>query len=204
MEEQIVKLSDAVAKLLSEENKDRSLGEVSELLNEYIIEIKELVDSGGITYDELRNEIYKHIDVDNGIIPGSVSQLLIGCMGDSESCPLKSEMPEDVPFAYDINLKKIIPMSKSTTPITENTYAILYITGDPRRISIDSLKELEHRGFKKLRIEYKEISSINYKKINIDNLEKYIFRQPEKTSFNPLVVLGFIALLFFILYKFRF
>ena len=39
----IVKLSDAVSKLLDEDNKDKSL-EVSEELNTYLIEIKELVE----------------------------------------------------------------------------------------------------------------------------------------------------------------
>ena len=39
MEEEITKLTNAVAELLSEENKDKSLGEVSEDLNNYLIDI---------------------------------------------------------------------------------------------------------------------------------------------------------------------
>ena len=57
MENNIVKLSDAVARLLNEDNKNKTLGEVSRELNEYLIEIKELVESNEISYDTLKDEI---------------------------------------------------------------------------------------------------------------------------------------------------
>ena len=47
MNEQIVKLSEAISKLLSEENKNKSLGELDDELSEYMVEIKELSESGG-------------------------------------------------------------------------------------------------------------------------------------------------------------
>ena len=65
----IVKLSDAVSKLLDEDNKDKSLGEVSEELNAYLIEIKELVESNEINYDTLKDEIRKHIQTKESIKP---------------------------------------------------------------------------------------------------------------------------------------
>jgi hypothetical protein len=189
---EIIKLSDAVAKLLDQDNKNKSLGEVSQELNDYIIEIKELVDTGDITYDELKEEIKT--------LPNSLAQLLMGCVGGTDSCPMKKESPEDIPFAYDNKTKKLIPMSKFTSPLTEDTYAVIYISGDPRNVSVESLRDLEIAGFKKLRIEYKGIEQSSYKTINIDNLKRYIYSKPEKDSNVGIVVMVFIVMVALILF----
>ena len=60
-----------------ETNKDKSLGEVSAELNDYLIEIKELVESNEISYDELKEEIRKHLKSKDKVKPGSVAQLLM-------------------------------------------------------------------------------------------------------------------------------
>ena len=201
MDEKIVSLSEAVSRLLSENNKNKSLGELSEDLNSYLIEIKELVDSGGISFEQLREEISKHINLEEPNLPGSIKQLLIGCIGGEEgSCPVKSEEPENVPFAYDSNLKKIVPLSKYVKPITGDTYAVLYLTGNPLNIDVSSLKELEEAGFKKLKIEYKEISNADYKTINIENLKKYIYEKPEGDKFNGYMILTLLFAIFLLIY----
>jgi hypothetical protein len=203
MDIQIVNLSKAVSEILSSKNRSLSLGEASQELNNYIIHIKELVDNGSITLNDLSNEIVKHIKNKDEIIPNSLAQLLIGCVGDKNSCLMKQEKPEDVPFIYNHQTQKLQALSKENTPFSDDSTAVLYITGSPEKINIESLKFLEDQGFKKLRIEYKDINSANYKVINVDNLKKYIYTQPEKDIYKSVFIIGFILLLIFILYKFQ-
>lgn len=203
MDIQIVNLSKAVTEILSSKNRSLSLGEASQELNNYIIHIKELVDNGSITLNDLSNEIVKHIKNKDEIIPNSLAQLLIGCVGDKNSCLMKQEKPEDVPFIYNHQTQKLQPLSKENTPFSDDSTAVLYITGSPEKINIESLKFLEDQGFKKLRIEYKDVNSANYKVINVDNLKKYIYTQPEQDIYKSVFIIGFILLLIFILYKFQ-
>lgn len=195
-------LSKAVSEILSPSNKNLSLGEASEKLNSYIIEIKELVDSGDISLDDLRDEITKNLNNTEKIIPNSLAQLLVGCVGEKESCPLKQEKGEDVPFMYDSKNDVISPLSKHVLPLTSDSVAVLYLTDHPKKINLNIFKYLENKGFKKLRIEYKDTNSANYKVIDIDNLKRYIHSKPsEKDIYQSLVILGFILVLIFILYK---
>ena len=195
-------LSKAVGEILSPSNKSLSLGEASEKLNSYIITIKELVDSGDISLDELRDEITKHLDGEEKIIPNSLAQLLIGCVGDKDSCLMKQEKAEDIPFIYDSETDTIRALSNVVLPLTNDSTAVLYLTDHPKNIKTGIFKYLESQGFKKLRIEYKDTNSLNYKVIDIDNLKRYIYSQPaEKDIYQSLAILGFILLLVFILYK---
>jgi hypothetical protein len=197
-----ITLSKAVSELLSATNKDKSLGEASEELNNYIIKIKELVDEGDVTLEELREEITKNLNSDQEVVPNSLAQLLIGCVGDSESCLMKAEKPEDVPFLYNPQTHILQPLGKMKTPLTNDSVAVLYVTGSPDKINVESLKMLEDSGFKKLRIEYKDIKSANYKVINIDNLKRYIYSKPtEKDALQSIMILGFLLLIIFMLYK---
>ena len=82
-------LSQAVSELLSPENKNLSLGEASEQLNDYIIKIKDLVDSGDINLEDLKNEIAKNLNNTDKIVPNSLAQLLVGCVGDKDACLMK-------------------------------------------------------------------------------------------------------------------
>jgi hypothetical protein len=194
MDEKLVKLSDAVAKLLSSENKDKSLGETSKELNEYIIQIKELVEKGDISYDTLQEEISKHLNENDITVPGSLAQLLIGCISTDGSCPLQKSKKEDIPFAYDNKLNKIIPLSSKIKPDNKESYAVLYITGNPANINLESLYYLHDTGFNKLKIQYKEITSASYNTLYVENLKKYIYSQPEQN--NSLYIVGiFIVLL---------
>ena len=162
MEDNITKLTDAVAKLLSRENKDKSLGEVSQELNDHLIEIKELVESNQISYDSLKEEIRKHIEFKDGLKPGSIGQLLIGCMEGSE-CAMSKETPEDIAFAYDTKNKVIVPLTNLKGPISADSYCVLYINGSPSDINVGSLRELEQTGFKN----YIEISKQDFSKNGI-------------------------------------
>jgi hypothetical protein len=192
-----INFSEAIAKLLSEENKDKSFGEVSEELNDYVVNIKEAVESGEITYETLQKEISKHLDSDDKTLPGSLAQLLIGCVGDKGSCPLNANKAQDIPFVYDNKYNKIFPLTRQEAPYNENNYAVLYFTGQPKNLNIESLKYLEKAGFNKLKIEYKNINTSKYKTIYIENLKKYIYSQPEKGDDNLLYLLGIIFILLF-------
>jgi len=203
MNDKTINLSEAINKLLSVENKDKSFGEVSEELNEYVVNIKEAVESGDLTYETLQKEISKHLQDGDKTIPGSLAQLLIGCVGDKAACPLNSNKAQDIPFVYDNKYNKIFPLSKQEKPYSENNYAVLYFTGQPKNLNINSLKYLEEIGFNKLKIEYKNISNSKYKTIYIENLKKYIYSKPEKGDENLLYLLGiiFILFLFYLLVK---
>ena len=198
-----INFTDAISKLLSDENKDKSFGEVSEELNEYLVAIKEGVESGDITYEVLQKEISKHLDANELTLPGSLAQLLIGCVGDKGSCPLNTNKPQDIPFVYDNKYNKVFPLSKQNKPYSDSSYAVLYFTGQPKNLNIESLKYLEDIGFKKLKIEYKNVNTSNYKTIYIENLKKYIYSRPEKGDDNLLYLIGiiFVVLLLYLIVK---
>lgn len=194
-------LSKAVQKLLTGDTKNKSLGEVSEELNQYIIEIKDLVDQKEISLDDLKYEIAKYLKKDDKIIPGSLAQILVGCMGSESSCAMKEEHPEDVPFAYNHQHGTFVPLSSFKRPITDNTYAVLYVTGDPQKIKVESLQYLEEQGFKKLKVHYKNIDSADYTVFNVDNLKKYIHTRSKDGIFQDLMIIGFIIFLILVIYK---
>lgn len=165
--------SQIVRRLLSEENKDKLLGEISEDLEQYIVDIKNLVDSGVITYDRLRDEISRSLDIHEDPRPGSVAQMLLGCI-DEESCPMRQEEVLDVPFIYDKDNESVIPLTRIQQNVTDSSYAIVYVTGKPSDVSIDALKTLENSGFKRIKIMYKPTTKSKYKSFNIDNLQLYM------------------------------
>lgn len=194
-------LNKAVTELLSDENRNKSLGEVSSSLNNYIITIKELVDNGTITLDQLKEEITKHLDKKDLIKPNSLAHLLVGCVGDKNACMMKSEKPEDIPFIYDSKTQTLLPISNLTEPLTSDTYAVVYISGNPKNISIDAFKTLEAKGFNKLKIEYKGVANANYKTLTIDNLRHYIVNKPEKNISFSIMIIGFLLVVILIMYN---
>lgn len=190
MEGSIENLTDTVSRLLSEENKNKSIGEVSEELSEYLVNIKELVESNQISYEVLKKEIEKHIDFNKNIKPGSIGQLLVGCMVGSE-CAMSKETPEDIAFAYDSNKNVILPLTRLKNPISEKSYCVLYINGIPSDISLDSLKTLENAGFKKIKIKHKNLNETSYKTLDIEDINKYIeSKSQQDTSKYGIVISG--------------
>ena len=199
MEDNVLKLTDAVAKLLSRENKDKSLGEVSKELNDHLIEIKELVESNQISYDSLKEEIKKHIEFKDGLKPGSIGQLLIGCMEGNE-CAMSKETAEDVAFAYDTSKHVIIPLTNLKNPISNESYCVLYINGSPSDINVNSLKELEKTGFTKIKIKHKNINETSYKTLDIENINKYIEFSKQDFSKNGIMTVGTLLILILLIY----
>jgi hypothetical protein len=193
-------LSDAIKQLLSTDNKDKSLGEVSEELNEYIIKIKDLVYKNEIDLEELKEEISKNLNKDQ-ILPGSIAQLLVGCVDEEGACPMQSDHPEDVSFAYSQEEGGMVPLSNYSHPVTDKTYAVLWLTGDPKKIKMESLKGLEKKGFKRLKIQHKNIDSANYNVINIENLKRYINEKSNDGIYSDFMIMGFILLLIVIIYN---
>ena len=189
-----------VKRLLSEENKDKLLGEISEDLEQYIADIKNMVDAGTITYDQLRDEISKNLNIIEDQRPGSVAQMLLGCI-DEESCPMRQEEVLDIPYFYDKEQNKIIPITRISNSITNDSYAVIYITGSPSDISIDALKELEENGFNKIKIMYKRNTKTKYKTFNIDNLNLYMNPQNAFNYKTGALVLVLLAVILFLIYK---
>ena len=189
-----------VGRLLSEENKDKLLGEISEDLDKYIGDIKNMVDSGTITYDQLRDEISKNIKLEEDAIPGSVAQMLLGCI-DEESCPMRQEEILDIPYFYDTKLKEIIPMTRIDNPINSDSYAVVYITGNPSDISIDTLKGIEKRGFNKLKIMYKKSVRSKYRTMNINNINIYVASRSDFNYKTGLMVMLLLCVILYLLFK---
>jgi hypothetical protein len=162
-----------MTKLLSEENKDKLLGEISDELEQYIAEIKNMVDSGSITYDQLREEISKNINLRQDQQPGSVAQMLLGCI-DEESCPMRQEEIMDVPFFYDSKNKDVIPITKVSSSISPESSAVIYITGSPSDVSMNAIKSIQDKGFSKIKIMYKKSSRSSYRTFNINNVQLYM------------------------------
>ena len=189
-----------VKRLLSEENKDKLLGEISEDLEKYITDIKNMVDSGTITYDQLRDEISKNLNLDEDHVPGSVAQMLMGCI-DEESCPMRQEEVLDIPYFYDKRNKKLISITRLDSSITHESYAVVYITGNPSDISIDSLRELESKGFNRLKIMYKSNTKSKYRTFNIDNLNIYLNPQNMFNYKTGALVITLIAIILYLLIR---
>jgi len=189
-----------VRRLLSEENKDKLLGEISEELEQYVADIKNMVDSGTITYDQLRDEVSKNLNLNDEHLPGSVAQMLMGCI-DEESCPMRQEEVLDIPYFYDKQNKKLIPVTKLDGSITNDSYAVIYITGTPSDISIDSMKELERKGFSKIKIMYKKSTKTKYRTFNIDNLNLYLNPQNMFNFKTGALVMVLIAIILYFLLR---
>ena len=194
---EVVEFSKAVANLLTDENKNKSLGEVSGNLNNYLIEIKRLVETNEISSTKLRKEIQKHV-TDEKLKPGSVAQLLVGCINDE--CPLQKEVAEDISFIYDSVTRKLVPLTPISSPVSEESYAVLYISGDPSEIKISSLTEIEAMGFRRIKIKHKKLNESTYKTFSIDNLEDYILTNQnnfsQKGKFLLLVFLAVLLLIY--------
>ena len=202
MDKGYVKLSDAVAKLLTEDNKDKNLGEVSQELNNYLIEIKELVESNEISYDRLRDEIQKHMNLKEDVRPGSVAQLLVGCMNE-DSCPLQKEEAVDISFIYDHKTDKIVPLTKAYGPVSENSYCVIYINGRPESIKIEALMELESLGFKKIKIKHKKPSEANYSVLDISDIQSMINKNDTTFGSRGTMIIAIFLVMLLLLYLYR-
>lgn len=189
-----------MGRLLSEENKDKLLGEISDDLEQYVADIKNMVDSGTITYDQLRMEISKNLNISDEPKPGSVAQMLMGCI-DEESCPLRQEEVLDIPYLYDKEQHKIIPMTKLDSSLDTNSYAVIYITGSPEDISIDSLKSLESKGFTKMKIVYKKSMRSKYRTLNVENINNYMNPESMMNYKTGLLVTFLVVMLLYLIYK---
>lgn len=196
----IENFSRIMRKLLSEENKDKLLGEISDDLEQYIADIKNMVDAGTITYDQLRDEISKNLNIYEDQRPGSVAQMLMGCI-DEESCPMRQEEVLDIPYFYDKANKKIIPITRIDSSISSDSYAVIYVTGSPSDVSIDSLRELENKGFRKIKIMYKNSSKSKYRTFNIDNLNLYMNPASMFNAKTGVLVAFLLAIILYLYFK---
>lgn len=200
MELDYVNLSDAVAKLLTEDNKDKNLGEVSKELNTYLIEIKNLVETNEISYDQLKSEIQKHVDQGEDIKPGSVAQLLMGCVNENE-CPLQKEQAMDISFIYDYRSNKILPLTNITSPVSEESYCVIYINGSLESVKLEPLMELEKKGFKKIKIKHKKPSESVYKTMDVTSIQQAI--NMEKGFSTGSLLIAFFLVILVLIYMYR-
>ena len=160
-----------IRQLLSPENRNKLLGEIPEEFEQYIIDIRNMVDSGSITYEQLQSEISRNLDIREEPRPGSVAQMLLGCTRE-ESCPIRQEEILDVPYFYDTKDKTLIPITRISSAITPDSYAIIYLTGDPSGITKETFAELKRNGFNKVKIMYKNSTKSKYNMKVIEDLSK--------------------------------
>ena len=165
--------SDMIHKLLKDENKDTLLGEISDELEQYIVNIKDMVESGEITYSELQEEISNNLNINEQHRPGSVAQMLVGCI-DRDSCPMRQEEILDVPYFYDNEHESIIPITRADSAITQDSYAVIYLTGTPSDITPAIIDDLRKKGFNRLKIMFKESSTAKYKVLEIEDINSNI------------------------------
>lgn len=196
-------LTGIISELLDGSTRDLSYQEIPDVLQEKFLAVKERLDRGEISYDQLKAEILKHLNDMNTteeIRPGSMAQLLIGCLEEDGGICKKSE--GDFTFIYDNGLQLLdANVSEEGLIVNEDSYAIVYITGPPESISIDGLKKLESMGFKKMKINYKSADSLSYQTLDINNLSKYIYDKPEKIDNSGLLLFcALIVVLLLIMY----
>jgi hypothetical protein len=168
-----IKLTDAIGKLLSENNRDKTLGEIGEDLSGYLVKIKDMVKSGEITYSVLMEEISKYIERGQIPKPNTVAQLLMGCGEGDEWCPL-DESENEVSFYYDSEKNRFVSISEEDLPKNSDTCAVVFLTGNPKDLDISSFEGLAAKGFEKLKIKFKDVSDSIYKELEIGDLEKHI------------------------------
>ena len=208
MDNRKIKLSEAISQLLSTDNRDKSLGEIGEDLSDYLIQIKDMVENGEITYSGLTEEISKYFGDGENPKPGTVSQLLLGCVDGEGICAL-TEKASDVSFFYDQEQGRFVSIDEKDSPSNRDTCAVLYMNGDPREVDLHSFKEIGEKGFEKVKIRHKDVSESIYKEINISNLKKYIKRltpRPETTydeKINTFMSVCFLVLVLCIIYFVR-
>jgi len=195
MEIEKVKLEKAVQELLQRENRDRSPGEVSTELNSYLIEIKESVESGEIDHRRLGDEIRKNLEGDEKMLPGSVGQLLVGCISGEEACPMRKERATDVSFIYDKETGKILPLTKNVSPVSETSEAILYLNCSPENLDMESLRELTQSGFKNIKVRFKDPKKNTYVTLDSNEIKKMIFFQNFTQNNNLLFFITVVCLI---------
>ena len=173
MDSKLERFSGIMRKLLSEENRDKLLGDISEDIEESIMEVKDLIDSGEITYDQMRDELTKNLNVNTLHRPGSVAQMLVGCTSE-DSCPMKQEELLDIPYFYDNYEDSLIPITRTNSPVSDKSYAVVYVTGDYKDIGKDKLKELYSKGFKRVKIMHKTGTRARYNITKIEDIYSFI------------------------------
>ena len=125
-----IKVSDAIETLLSEDNRDKTVGEIGEDLTDYLVQIKDMMKNGEST-TILMEEISKYIEPGETPKPNTVAQFLVGCVEGDKWCPIiKTE--NEVSFYYDSEQKKFISISDDDTPRNSETHAIIFLTGNPK------------------------------------------------------------------------
>lgn len=189
-------LNSLLAELLNDENRDKTLGELDEDLSSKLSELKKLIDMEIIDYRDLRKEIAKYIDMDEQSVPGSVSQLLKGCLSSSGSCPINRDV--NVSYTYDVDSDRLIQLNNDVD-INNNSSAVIYMVGEPDDITKRTLFNLREKGFNKLKIKFKDLTMANYDTFVINDLDDHLDENDNMTS---IFIISVIVLIFgYILYR---
>ena len=89
-----------------------------------------------------------------------------------------------------------------TGPVTEDSYCIIYINGDPESIKIEALLELERMGFQKIKIKHKRPNDSFYKVIDIGDIQDAINKNQKLTPKGTIIIAIFLVMLLLLyLYK---
>ncbi len=189
-------LNNLLEELLSEENRDKTLGELDDELSVKLSDLKKLIDMEIIDYRDLRKEIAKHIDMDEQSVPGSISQLLKGCLSSSGSCPINRDI--DISYTYDVDSDTLIQLNNIENEKSSSS-AVIYMVGDPEDISKKTLFEIKKRGINKLKIKFKDLTMANYDTHVIEDLDDHL---DENDNITSIFIISIIVLIFgYILYR---
>lgn len=168
--ERLENFSRIMKTLLSGDNKDKLLGEISDDLEDAIIQVKNMIDSGEITHHELQQEISKNLNLGENHVPGSVAQMIIGCTKE-DSCPMRQEELMDIPYFYDQREDSLIPITKIDMPIGAQSYAVVYMTGG-KKLTPKVIAQLQNSGFTKAKVMFKNSTHDKYKMSIYENLNQ--------------------------------
>ena len=192
-----IKVSDAIETLLSEDNRDKTVGEIGEDLTDYLVQIKDMMKNGEST-GILMEEISKYIEPGETPKPNTVAQFLVGCVEGDKWCPLlKTE--NEVSFYYDSDRKKFISILEEDTPRNSETHAVVFLTGNPKDLDVGAFKSLAEKGFEKLKIKFKDVSDSVYKELVIGDLEKHIKKNTKREGSDKITVFMSISFLLVVL-----
>jgi len=188
--------STIIAELLHEDVRDKTLSEIDEETNKKLMDIKRMVDAELIEYEDVRIEVSKHLDIEDQSVPGSIAQLLKGCISSSGACPINKD--NYISYTYDIESNKLTSLSNNDQ-VKNNSCAVIYMIGSPEDIDKKLLEELKEKGFEKIKIKHKDITMSNYETYTIEDLNNYLSTEDNMTSI--VITLLIAAVIIYIFYK---
>lgn len=175
--------------LLNTNNKNKKLNELEPHLIKKLINVKKNLENFNIDFDFFKKELI----TDDNILPGSIQQILIGCLKEKEHCSFINNL--EIPYVYDILKQDIFPIIENYI-IVPKTVITVYIDHDIIKFNKKCLKKFINKGINKIKIKYKKNNEFHYTNIDINNLKEYINK--DNYSYIGLYIILFICVILFL------